>query len=77
VHLRDVFVLNRRGFNLARGAMLAAVLVPLIVVGVLPGEQKYFLSAIFGALFVRSATLAALTATGCLGPRQSRRPARC
>jgi Fusaric acid resistance protein-like len=47
-----VFKLNWQGFNLRRGAILAVILGLLIVVGVLPHERRYFLSAIFGALLV-------------------------
>ena len=52
IKLRHVFALNRQGLNLRRGAVLAVILVPLIVIGVFPEQQKYFLSAIFGVLFV-------------------------
>ena len=47
-----VFQLNRQGFNLRRGTVFAVILGLLIVVGVLPQERRYFLSAIFRALFV-------------------------
>ena len=47
-----VFQLNRQAFNLHRGAVLAVVMGLLIIVGVLPAERRYFLSAIFGALCV-------------------------
>ena len=47
-----VFQVNWQGFNLRRGAILAVILGLLIIVGVLPEERRYFLSAIFGALFV-------------------------
>ena len=47
-----VFQLNRQGFNLRRGAIFAVVMGLLIIVGVLPAERRYFLSAIFGALCV-------------------------
>jgi uncharacterized membrane protein YccC len=50
--LTEMFALNKKGFNLRRGAVLGVVLAPLIIVGVFPHEQKYFLSVIFGALFV-------------------------
>ena len=50
--LAKVFGLNRRGFNLRKGAVFAVIPGLLIVVGVLPQERRYFLSAIFGALFV-------------------------
>ena len=39
-------------FSWRRGAILAVVLGPLIIVGVLPHDRRYFLSAIFGALFL-------------------------
>jgi len=47
-----VFAPKWQAFNLRRGAILAVIGVLLLVVGVFPQEQKYFLSAIFGALFV-------------------------
>jgi hypothetical protein len=47
-----VFELNRQGFNLRRGAIVAVILGLLIIVGVLPQERRYFLTAIFGALTV-------------------------
>ncbi len=50
--LAGVFAPKWQAFNLRRGAILAVILVPLIIVGVFPAQQKYFLSAIFGALFV-------------------------
>jgi len=50
--LAKVFKLNWQGFNLRRGVILAVILGLLIIVGVLPHERRYFLSAIFGALFV-------------------------
>ena len=50
--LKKVFEVKWQGFNLRRGAVLAVVLGLLLVVGVLPHERRYFLSAIFGALFV-------------------------
>ena len=43
-----IFQLNRQGFNLRRGVIFAVVLGLLIIVGVLPAERRYFLSAIFG-----------------------------
>jgi len=51
-HLAAVFASKWQAFSLRRGAILAVIGVLLIVVGVLPQDQKYFLSAIFGALFV-------------------------
>jgi hypothetical protein len=50
-HLADVFAPKWQAFSLRRGAILAVILIPLIIVGLFPAEQKYFLSAIFGALF--------------------------
>ncbi len=50
--LKKVFEVNWQGFNLRRGAVLAVVLGLLLIVGVLPDERRYFLSAIFGALFL-------------------------
>ena len=47
-----VFQLNRQGFNLRAGAVFAVVLGLLIIVGVLPAERRYFLTAIFGAVIV-------------------------
>ena len=47
-----VFQLNRQGFNPHRGVVFAVVLGLLIIVGVLPAERRYFLTAIFGALCV-------------------------
>ncbi len=51
-NLTGVFAPKWQAFRLRRGAVLAVILIPLIIVGVLPQEQKYFLSAIFAALFV-------------------------
>ena len=50
--LEKVFEAKWQGFNLRRGAVFAVVLGLLIVVGVLPHDRRYFLSAIFGALLV-------------------------
>ena len=50
--LAEVFKVKWQGFNLRRGAILAVILGLLIIVGVLPEDRRYFLSAIFGALFV-------------------------
>ncbi len=47
-----VFQLNRQGFNLRAGVVFAVVLGLLIVVGVLPAERRYFLTAIFGVVIV-------------------------
>ena len=50
--VEKVFEVKWQGFNLRRGAVLAVVLGLLLIVGVLPHDRRYFLSAIFGALFV-------------------------
>ena len=50
--VEKVFEVKRQGFNLRRGAVMAVVLGLLLIVGVLPHDRRYFLSAIFGALFV-------------------------
>jgi hypothetical protein len=50
--LAEVFAVKWQGFNLRRFAVFAVVLGLLIIVGVLPHERRYFLSAIFGALFL-------------------------
>ena len=50
--LKKVFEVKWQGLNLRRGAVFAVVLGLLIVVGVLPHDRRYFLSAIFGALLV-------------------------
>jgi uncharacterized membrane protein YccC len=65
--LTKVFEVKWQGFNLRRGAILLVILGLLIVVGVLPAERKYFLSAIFGALF-----LALVDPGGKHGPRVAR-----
>jgi hypothetical protein len=50
--LAKVFHLNRQGFNLERAfSGLAIMLLPLIVLSVLH-QEKYFLSMVFGILFV-------------------------
>jgi hypothetical protein len=54
-------------FSWRRGAILAVVLGLLIIVGVLPHDRRYFLSAIFGALF-----LALADPGGKYGPRVAR-----
>ena len=66
-HLADVFAAKWQAFNLRRGAIMAVILVPLIVVGVFPHEQKYFLTAIFGALFVALSDPGGQYCTGCPG----------
>ena len=45
-----VFQLNRQRFNLRRGVIMAVVLGLVIIVGVLPHERRYFLTAIFAVL---------------------------
>ena len=51
-HIATVFKLNRKGLNVRRGVgVLAVLLLPLIVLGVL-NQEKYFLSVSFAALFV-------------------------
>jgi len=50
--MADVFEAKWQAFNLRRGAVFAVLLGLLIIVGVLPQERRYFLSAIFGVLFV-------------------------
>ena len=52
IDLAAVFKLNLAGFNLRRGVSLMAVMVvPLVVLGVL-GQGQYWLSVAFGAAFV-------------------------
>jgi Fusaric acid resistance protein-like len=62
-----VFGAKWQEFSWRRGAILAVVLGLLIIVGVLPDDRRYFLSAIFGALF-----LAIVDAGGKYGPRVAR-----
>jgi Fusaric acid resistance protein-like len=50
--LKEVFAVKWQEFNLRRFIVFGVILGLLIVVGVLPDERRYFLSAIFGALFV-------------------------
>ncbi len=50
--LEKVFEVKRQGLSLRRGAVFVVVLGLLIVVGVLPHDRRYFLSAIFGAVLV-------------------------
>ncbi|MER7755266.1 FUSC family protein [Kitasatospora sp. NPDC097643] len=46
-----VFKINPAGFNLRRGiSLLVVMLIPLVVLGAL-GEEKYFLSTAYGALY--------------------------
>ena len=62
-----VFGAKWQEFKWSRGAILAVVLGLLIIVGVLPHDRRYFLSAIFGALF-----LALADAGGKYGRRLAR-----
>ena len=62
--LAEIFKVNRQGFSLRRGAVFAVVLGLLIVVGVLPDDRRYFLTAIFGALIVAVSDPAGNTAPG-------------
>ena len=75
--LKKVFEVKWQGFSLHRGVVLGIVLALLLIVGVLPGDRRYFLSAIFGALFVaigdpggkygsRVLRMAAMAGTGAL-----------
>ena len=50
--MAKVFGAKWQEFSWRRGAILAVILGLLIIVGVLPAERRYFLSAIFGALLV-------------------------
>jgi uncharacterized membrane protein YccC len=65
--MAKVFGAKWQEFSWRRGAILAVVLGLLIIVGVLPDDRRYFLSAIFGALF-----LALADAGGKYGPRVAR-----
>jgi Fusaric acid resistance protein-like len=65
--LAKVFKVDWQKFNLRRFAVFVVILGLLIVVGVLPDERRYFLSAIFGALFV-----ALSDPGGKYGPRVAR-----
>ena len=50
--LAEVFKLDPKGFNLARGlTIMGVLLVPLVVLGVI-GKDKYWLSVSFAVLFV-------------------------
>jgi Fusaric acid resistance protein-like len=75
--IADVFKVKWHEFNLRRFVIFGAILGLLIVVGVLPADRRYFLSAIFGALFValsdpggkygpRVAKMAAMAVAGAL-----------
>jgi hypothetical protein len=50
--IAEVFKVEWRKFNLRRFVVFGVILGLLIVVGVLPDDRRYFLSAIFGALLV-------------------------
>jgi hypothetical protein len=50
--LAEVFAVKWHQFNLRRFIVFGVILGLLIIVGVLPDERRYFLSAIFGLLFV-------------------------
>jgi len=65
--MAKVFGAKWQEFSWRRGAILAVVLGLLIIVGVLPHDRRYFLSAIFGALF-----LALADPGGKYGPRVAR-----
>ena len=65
--MANVFGGKWQEFSWRRGAILAVVLGLLIIVGVLPHDRRYFLSAIFGALF-----LALADPGGKYGPRVAR-----
>ena len=62
--LAAVFAAKWQEFSWRRGAILAVVLGLLIIVGVLPHDRRYFLSAIFGALFLALADPAGSTGPG-------------
>ena len=75
--LADVFKVKWQEFNLRRFVIFGVILGLLIIVGVLPHDRRYFLSAIFGALFValsdpggkhgpRVAKMAAMAGAGAL-----------
>ena len=65
--MAKVFGAKWQEFSWRRGAILAVILGLLIIVGVLPHDRRYFLSAIFGALF-----LALADPGGKYGPRVAR-----
>jgi Fusaric acid resistance protein-like len=50
--IAEVFKVKWHEFKLRRFVIFGVILGLLIVVGVLPDDRRYFLSAIFGALFV-------------------------
>jgi len=53
-HLAAVFKLDKKGFNLRRGAsVLVVALIPLVVLGVLD-QEKYFVSMLFAVLFMEA-----------------------
>ena len=75
--LADVFKVKWHEFKLRRFVVFGVILGLLIVVGVLPHDRRYFLSAIFGALIValsdpggkhgpRVAKMAAVAGAGAL-----------
>ena len=65
--LVDVFKVKWQAFNLRRFVVFGIIMGLLIIVGVLPHDRRYFLSAIFGALFV-----ALSDPGGKYGPRVAR-----
>ena len=63
--LAKLFVLNRAGLNVKRGAVVfGGMLVPFVVLTAL-GQQQYFLPAAFAHCSRRCATPAASTGPGC------------
>ncbi len=84
-HVSKVFQLNRQGFNLRAGVVFAIVLGLLIIVGVLPSERRYFLTAIFGAVIVAVSDpggnygyrVPRLTVVAVAGALLTARPVRC
>ncbi len=75
--IADVFKVEWHEFKLRRFVIFGVILGLLIVVGVLPADRRYFLSAIFGALLValsdpggkhgpRVAKMAVMAAVGAL-----------
>lgn len=63
--LAKLFVLNRAGLNLKRGAVVfGGMLVPFVVLTALD-QQQYFLPAAFATLFAAIATPAASTGPVC------------
>ena len=73
-----VFQLNRQGFNLRRGVIMAVVLGLVIIVGVLPHERRYFLTVIFAVLCLsRGRPRRDLRLPGAPAWPWSPRPVRC